>query len=617
MSKDRLIRIWLLVAIYAAIIAASFYLSYEIRFDFVVPPEHSQTRVNLIIYVVGLTLLSLVCTKQVRTLITFFGVPDLFKITIATTAISAILLVGRLSGWPPISISRGVILVNYLVCTAGLCCFRLGARLFRERASEGHSASKAPSTKVAIIGAGRAGASVAREFLSSPNRGYRPVAFFDDDLAKKDQLLHGIRVLGPAEMIPMFVEAYGFTEVVIALPPASRRRIRQIVEIVSSQQLKVETIPPLEELASGRVKVSRIRPVAIEDLLGRDPVELDHSAIKDSIAGKVVMVTGSAGSIGSELCRQIAAFNPTQLLLLDQSEGGLFYLEQELIEKGYSSFIVPLVADILDDDRTDSIFKRYMPQTIFHAAAYKHVHLMERQYREAFRNNTIGTRKLASCAARHNTSTFVLISTDKAVNPASVMGVTKRLAELQIQMLQARPENRTRFIAVRFGNVLGSSGSVVPIFRKQITDGGPITVTHQDAERYFMTIPEAAGLVLQASILGVGGEIFTLDMGKPIRIFDLAKQMLTLSGLRLGEDIEIRYIGLRPGEKLTEEIHLNSEEYLPTAHSRISKFVANGNSVTAFDDKIARIEKLSLTLSKNDFARELMSVVPEYEPHSE
>jgi FlaA1/EpsC-like NDP-sugar epimerase len=326
------------------------------------------------------------------------------------------------------------------------------------------------------------------------------------------------------------------------------------------------------------------------------------------------MVTGAGGSIGSELCRQIARNNPSRLLMLDQSESSLFAIEQEMIEAGMGALVQPLVADILDQQRMPYLFKRFKPEVIFHAAAHKHVYLMERQPAEAIHNNSIGTRLLAQMAAAHGVAAFVMISTDKAINPTSIMGASKRLAEIYLQALQANNHTATKFIMVRFGNVLGSSGSVIPIFKKQIAAGGPITVTHVDVTRYFMTIPEASGLVMQAGVLGTGGEIFVLDMGHPVKIVDLARQMIELSGFRVGEDIDIKFTGLKPGEKLYEELQHLDEHHLPTVHPRIMRFVPGNDAREGSERAIAEIEGALYKVSNNELKALLKKVISEYTP---
>ena len=452
--------------------------------------------------------------------------------------------------------------------------------------------------------------------------------FFDDDPSKHGKLIHGIPVVGRPEKLPETKDTEGLAKAIIAMPSASAKRIREIVEISARAGLKVETLPSLVELASGKVRASRVRPVEVQDLLGRQMVDLDSAGIRHSVEGRVVLVTGAGGSIGSELCRQIAALNPKRLLLVEQSEGALFLIEQELNELGFGGVIVPLVADILDRPRMEFIFGRYRPQIVFHAAAHKHVYLMERQPAEAIRNNAFGTRQLAAIAAEFGAAGFVLISTDKAINPTNVMGATKRLAELQLMDIARRlqdgkikprtgqgssvPFAATKFMAVRFGNVLGSSGSVIPIFKRQIANGGPVTVTHPDVTRYFMTIPEAVGLVLQTFVLGQGGEIFVLDMGQPVKIVDLAKQMIELSGFRVGDDIEIKFTGLKPGEKLFEELQHHTEEYAATTHPRIMQFKAKSNLDVS---GLLELEAHLHTMDSNQLKSALKQLVPEYSPH--
>ena len=499
-------------------------------------------------------------------------------------------------------------------------------------------AANSAQQHIAIIGAGDAGASLAKEFINAPSRGFKPIMFFDDDVSKHGKLVHGVPVVGAPEMIARVKEAGDLAKAVIAMPTAPAKRVREIVAVFTAQGLKVETLPSIEELASGKVRASRIRPVEVQDLLGREMVNLDSTGIRHLIEGKVVMVTGAGGSIGSELCRQIAALNPKRLILVEQSEVSMFLIEQEINEMGLGAISVPLVADILNRERMGYIFSRYRPELIFHAAAHKHVFLMERQPAEAIHNNVIGTRRLAQMAHEYGVETFVLISTDKAINPTNVMGATKRLAEIQLMALAAmqsealsgsggtkngggevddkgvRAANRsrpTRFMAVRFGNVLGSSGSVIPIFKRQIALGGPVTVTHPDVTRYFMTIPEAVGLVLQTAVLGNGGEIFVLDMGHPVKIVDLAKQMIELSGLKVGEDIEIAFTGLKPGEKLFEELQHHTEEYAPTAHPRIMRFKSNA---VFSESGVLELERHLHDLDANELKQLMRKLVPEYTP---
>ena len=658
-------RTLVLVIIYAAIIAASFHLAYEVRFDFLVPPNYQAERLQLIGLVIGIKLVALIVVRQLGSVLTYFSIPDLLQLIWGMSGASLVLMAPRLLGWSEFSPPRGVLLTDFMLCLGGLCLARLGTRLYRERITMGRNVASAPQQRIIIIGAGDAGASLAKEFINAPSRGFKPVMFFDDDPAKHGKLVHGVPVVGPPEALAGTKETGDLVKAVIAMPSAPAKRIREIVLLLSKQGLKVETLPSIEELASGKVRASRIRPVEVQDLLGRDMVNLDSAGIRNLIEGRVVMVTGAGGSIGSELCRQIAAVNPKRLVMVEQSEVSMFLIEQELNETGLGSIAVPLVADILDRARMGHIFSRYRPDVVFHAAAHKHVFLMERQPAEAIHNNVIGTRRLAMMAQEYGVETFVLISTDKAINPTNVMGATKRLAEIQLMALAAaqtggaRTADRpggpaapraavgggqrigreealsaplpsvaqpstlnaqptsaaitpTKFMAVRFGNVLGSSGSVIPIFKRQIANGGPVTVTHPDVTRYFMTIPEAVGLVLQTAVLGQGGEIFVLDMGQPVKIVDLAKQMIELSGLKVGEDIEITFSGLKPGEKLFEELQHHTEEYAPTAHPRIMRFKSNA---MFSESGVMELEQRLHTMEANELKREMQRLVPEYTPY--
>jgi FlaA1/EpsC-like NDP-sugar epimerase len=372
----------------------------------------------------------------------------------------------------------------------------------------------------------------------------------------------------------------------------------------------------MTELAGGRVRASDIRPISVEDILGRPPVQLDDGAIAAMVKGRVVLVTGAGGSIGLELCRQVAAHGPARLLLLDQCEVLLYQAEQELIAAGHGALITPVVGDVTDLARMTEVFAAHRPSLVLHAAAHKHVPMMEAQPGEALKNNVTGTWVVAHLAAEHGAEKFVLISSDKAVNPTNVMGASKRLAELMLRSLQARLGGRTSFMAVRFGNVLGSSGSVIPIFRRQIAAGGPVTVTHPEVKRYFMTIPEAVGLVLQSATLGQGGDILVLEMGQPLKIIDVARQLIELSGLRPDADIEIRIIGLRPGEKLVEELQCAGEQFRPTAHPRVFRFVAAGESSLPPDALLTQVTDL-LRLEPAACKQGIRRLVPEYVPYAE
>ena len=418
-----------------------------------------------------------------------------------------------------------------------------------------------------ILGAGASGRLTAREMLEHPSMGLRPIGYLDDDTSKHGLHVGGLRVLGAIDELEERIRVHGVRHVIITMSNASGAKIREIVRICAAAGVETRTMPQLGEILSGRIGVNQLRPVEIQDLLRRAPVQTDLGAVRRIVEGQTVLVTGAGGSIGSELCRQIARNAPAHLLLLGHGENSIFDIQQELRSHFPSVPLTCLITDIRDETRLDTIFSQYRPNTVFHAAAHKHVPLMEDNLAEAITNNVMGTRTLVDAAVRHDTPQFVLISSDKAVNPSSIMGATKRIAELLVQ--RAAVSTGRNFVSVRFGNVLGSRGSVVPTFLRQIRAGGPVTITHPDMQRYFMTIPEAVQLVLQAAVLGRGGEVFVLDMGAPIKIVDLASDLIRLSGLRVGDDVEIHFTGLRPGEKLFEELSRDDESLQPTSHHTI------------------------------------------------
>jgi FlaA1/EpsC-like NDP-sugar epimerase len=617
--SDHAIRVVALVVLYGAILAACRFFAYELRFDFVVPEQFQQERLVSLAVNLPIKLLCLLFFRQFGSLLTYFSVPDLMRIAAALAVANFVSYLSRLGLTPGVVSPRGVVLIDFVLAVGALSFVRLTFRIYRERFSSKARAAEAHKTRrFVVLGAGDAGAQFVQEARSRPSLGLRPQFFLDDDWRKHGQHLHGVPVLGAPEEISRWAKEYPVESAVLAMPSAPTKRVQEIYKLLKEQGLGVEIVPSLAELATGRVQVTKIRPVQVEDLLGRACVDLRSEKVAEMTRGKVVMVTGAGGSIGSELCRQIAGYAPQRLLMVEQSEGALFTIEGELSDRGFKNTIVPLIADILDTPRMSSIFERFKPDVVFHAAAHKHVYMMERQPGEAVKNNTTGTRLLAEMSAAHGVRTFVFISTDKAINPTSAMGATKRLAEMHLRFLDAHGQSQTRFIAVRFGNVLGSSGSVIPIFKQQIAAGGPITVTHPDVTRYFMTIPEAVGLVLQTAVLGESGQIYVLDMGKPVKIVDLARQLIELSGLRAGEDIEIKFIGLRPGEKLFEELQHKNEQLKATAHDRIFLLAdeapppADWAAVCRRDveDKVTALEPQQLKLA-------IKSLVPEYQPHLE
>ena len=492
----------------------------------------------------------------------FASLPDLLRIlkasligTVATAA--AIVLVTRLDFVP-----RSVFVFYVFLLPVLLGGPRAAYRWFRE-----HRLYARAGSRVLVVGAGQAGELLVRDLLRDSRWTYQPVGFVDDDPGKRGREIQGVRVLGTVDDIPALVERLAVECLLIALPAAKAAAMRRIVSICEASGLPFRTLPRPQDTLSREPSVPDLREVLIEDLLGRETVTLDWRSISDGLAGKTVLVTGGGGSIGSELCRQVARLGPSALVVFDNGEFNLFRVERELRRTFPDLVLHARLGDVRDSEAVHFALVEYQPDIVFHAAAYKHVPMLQDQAREAVRNNVLGTRNVAQMAAAFGCETFVLISTDKAVNPTNIMGATKRVAEIVCQDLNG--QGRTRFITVRFGNVLDSAGSVVPTFREQIAAGGPVTVTHPDITRYFMTIPEASQLILQAAVAGNGGEIFVLEMGEPVRIRDLAEQMIRLSGKQPGVDVPIVFTGLRPGEKLYEELFHEEERLAPTGHEKL------------------------------------------------
>jgi FlaA1/EpsC-like NDP-sugar epimerase len=469
-------------------------------------------------------------------------------------------------------------------------------------------------TRVLIIGAGNAAEAIIREIHRMRVERYRVIGLVDDDPAKSNLTIHGIAVLGATTDIREICEDKKVEEIIIAMPSATQKQLRRVVELCSGTKLKFQALPSVSDLIDRRVAVSQIRPVDINDLLGRAAVELDCESIARFIKGRRVLITGAGGSIGSEMCRQVCKFLPAKLILLEQAENPLFDIENELHALHPDLSIVPCVCDVYDRSRIMNMWDLHRPQVVIHAAAHKHVPLMERNPCEAIKNNILGSQNVADACCKYGASEFVMISTDKAVNPSSVMGASKRIAEIYTQSLNGRPECATQFKAVRFGNVLGSSGSVIPTFRKQIAAGGPVTVTHPEMTRYFMTIPEAAQLVLQAAATGVGGQIYLLDMGEPVKIVDLAKQMITLSGLRPDVDIDIKFSGIRPGEKLFEELRKEGEDIEPTVHPKIHVWKSRKTNWDNVQKTMAEMADLVNCTDRDTIVKALQRTIPEYQP---
>ena len=551
--------------------ALSWSFAYLLRFNFELPESYAAELQQTLLYVVPLQLVIFWEFNLYRGIWRYASTADLRRICLAVllsaAAIPLTFWLFRLN----FVIPRSVLVFNPMLLILLMGGSRFVYRLWKEQGLYGNF--KLHGEPVLVLGAGDAAAGLARDLAKS--REWRLVGFLDDDADKHGSMLSGVRVLDKFEGLAKCAQRLGVSQVIIAMPSSSHRQRKRAIQLCSQANLKVLTVPSFDDLMSGKVAVSQLRAVELDDLLGRDPVVLDDAGLSGLLSAKTAMVTGAGGSIGSEICRQIARFSPATLVLFEHSEYALYTLEQELKQTFPGLNFVSLVGDVRDVARVDEVLQHFKPDVLFHAAAYKHVPLMERHNAwQAVRNNVLGTWTVASAAQRHGVGKFVMISTDKAVNPANVMGASKRLAEMVCQALQSSkishplPESATRFVIVRFGNVLGSTGSVIPRFRAQIAQGGPITVTHPEITRYFMSIPEAAQLVLQAGLMGQGGEIFVLDMGEPVKIVDLAKDLIRLSGYT-EDDIKIECVGLRPGEKLYEELLADSEQTLTTQHPKL------------------------------------------------
>lgn len=582
-------------ALDVAVLAGAFAVAYLLRFDFSVPHEERVSALTQLPLVVLVQFVALRAAGVQAFIWRYVGLSEVRAFMVAAILSAVPIVVARMglpSDLAMLRVPLSVIVIDTFLAFSGVLGLRLLRRVFYERYERKQSVSAtAPRRRpTLLVGAGRAGVIAARELLGRGDMDLDVQGFVDDDAEKRGAVIYGIKVLGTTQDLPRIVAELRIEEVVITIANVSRGQLDRIMRLCESVPVKARIIPGLGDILEGKVEVTRLRDVQIEDLLGREQVHLDEDELRRFMTGKVVMVTGAGGSIGSELCRQVMAFSPSKLLLVERAEPALFAIDRELRLAGApGATLVPLMADVGDEERMRGIFGEFRPQVVVHAAAHKHVPLMELNPFETMKNNVLGTRTVARLAGLHGVEVFVLVSTDKAVRPASMMGASKRVAELVVQDLDRRYD--TRYVAVRFGNVLGSNGSVIPIFREQIQRGGPVTVTHPEMKRYFMTIPEAAQLVLQAGAMGEGGEIFVLDMGEPIRIVDLATRMIALSGLRAGEDIEVVFSGVRPGEKLFEELETDGEHIEKTRHPKIFigriAGVAGSALQTALDETIA------------------------------
>ncbi len=571
-----------------AVLASAFALAYLLRFDFELPRGQAEDFLTQLPYVVLVQMAALSLAGVYTFIWRYVGMSEARAFANAALWSALPILAARLvlpARFNDYRVPISICLIDTALAFGGALALRVLRRAVYEReGTRRGSRERAGAGRrkpVLLIGAGRAGMLAAKEIRGRGDADLLIKGFIDDDRNKAGSMVQGVRVLGTTDDLPRLVRELDIDHVILTIAQTSRRDIRRIVGVCEQIQVKIRVIPGLYEILHGHVEVSHIRDIQVEDLLGREPVELDIEGMSHFLGGKTVMVTGAGGSIGSELARQVARFNPSSLLLVERAEPALFQIDREMRESLHGLRTVPLVADVGDAERMRRVLEEYRPQIILHAAAHKHVPMMETNAAEAVKNNVLAAHTLGRLAGECGAEVFVLVSTDKAVRPTSVMGASKRIAELAVQSLEG--QYGTRYVAVRFGNVIGSTGSVIPIFQEQIRKGGPVTVTHEQMKRYFMTIPEAAQLVLQAGGIGRGGEIFILDMGEPVRILDLAVDTITLSGLKPYEDIDIIVTGMRPGEKLFEELAVTEEQITKTLHPKI--YI--GNIVTYPEDKVA------------------------------
>ena len=582
-------------------------ISLLIRFDGYITSYYMQQMVDALPIMVISYIVMLLSMHLYTRIWRYAGMREMVAVLIATTLGAGLFYTGMYVFDK--SLPRSIYLISWILSTGVIGIGRMVLHYIAMRYG-GKQSTDADMVNTLIIGAGDAGATIAREIERYHKRSRKVIGFIDDDESKFNRLMGGVRILGNRHDIPSIVKENKVKEIIIAMPSVTRNEIRNIMEICSPLKCKVNTLPGMYQLLDDEVLVSHLHPVSIEDLLERDEVRLDMDIVEHYIRDKVVLVTGAGGSIGSEICRQIMRVGPKTLLLLGHGENSIYLINQELKNIYKDGPIIPIIADIRDKQQLDQIFNQYKPQVVFHAAAHKHVPLMEIQPMAAVLNNIYGTRNVADVAGRHGVERFVMISTDKAVNPTSVMGATKRVAEKVI--ISMNDTYDTKYITVRFGNVLGSRGSVIPLFKKQIEAGGPVTVTDPEMTRYFMTIPEASQLVLQAGAMGKGGEVFLLDMGEPVKIIDLARNMIRLSGLEPDKDIHIKITGLRPGEKKYEELLTSEEGTNRTNHTKI--FEASLDTVDR-DWLIEKIGTFDSCKTDMDVIGVLQDIIPTYTPN--
>ena len=609
LPRDKRVRMGILMAADVLALCLASFLGLFVRFDLnisKIPPEYARAALEFLPYYILASLVIFFLARMYSTMWSVAGVREALHVVAACGLASLVQIAGMVL--LQLSVPRSFFLVSF----AALCAEELGIRLsYRVVISLFGNHSKKAAKRIMIVGAGTSGSVILKEMTTSSLVNGCVVCFVDDDKNKAGKFLNGVPVAGNRNDIPRLAVEYKIDEIYIAIPSASAKERKAIIEICRETGCQVKILPGIYQLINGEVSIAKLRNVEIEDLLGRDPIRVNLDEIMGYVSGKVVLVTGGGGSIGSELCRQVASHGPKQLIIFDIYENNAYDIQLELKEKYPDLDLVVLIGSVRNTHRIETVFEKYRPDIVYHAAAHKHVPLMEDSPNEAIKNNVFGTYKTAKAADKYGTSRFVLISTDKAVNPTNIMGASKRMCEMVVQMMNAR--SKTDFVAVRFGNVLGSNGSVIPLFKKQIEQGGPVTVTHPDIIRYFMTIPEAVSLVLQAGAYARGGEIFVLDMGEPMKILDLAKNLIRLSGYTPDVDIPIVFTGLRPGEKLYEELLMNEEGMQDTPNKLIHIGKPIEFDMERFEEQL---EELYVTANEDgDGIREdVMRIVGTYHP---
>uniref|UniRef100_C6E0J8 Polysaccharide biosynthesis protein CapD n=1 Tax=Geobacter sp. (strain M21) TaxID=443144 RepID=C6E0J8_GEOSM len=595
-----------------ALIVAAFVLAFLLRFDFQIPADQSSALLQGLLIILVAKPVIFIASGMYRCIWRYASLQDAYEIFKAVTLSSVVSAFTFLFMKGPFALPRSIYFLDWFLLFSMVACSRLLWRVYRETK---FLPSLHKGKKTLIIGAGEAGNLLLKEIRKEADSPYNVIGFVDDDIEKRGMRLSGVRVLGGTSRLCALVRKHAIEEVIFAIPSGDRELMRRVIANCERGKARFKTLPGITAIVDGKVSMSQIKDVEIEDLLGRDPVLLDQTAIRNYLTDKRVLVTGAAGSIGSEICRQVARFKPAKLVLFDHAETPLFYIEKELAASFPDLRLIPMVGDVKNQERVEAVFDEFCPEVVFHAAAYKHVAMMEYNPAEAVLNNVLGSRIVADAAHKTKVRNFVMVSTDKAVNPTNVMGATKRSAEIYVQALAAK--SQTKFTTVRFGNVLGSNGSVIPLFKEQIKNGGPVTVTHSDVVRYFMTIPEASQLVMQAGCIGRGGEIFVLDMGDPVRILSLAEELIRLSGLVPYKEMDIQFTGLKPGEKLFEELLINGEGIKPTSHKKIRVMAPVETDLRRvsqdFDEMFAHARNQDI----GELLKALRRIVPEFVPRYE